>query len=368
MGWFGARRQRRLRVPNRFGATDPYYARSGWVSGGMASPQTQRTRLRRVLTDASEVIRRVASTLIAAAASLVALYLAAVCTAAGQHVEDLAVLGSNVAHSDPSWAQSLLATLAHDSAIVVAIALPLLLGWCRKRLAEGAVLAAAVLAANITTQALKHLVFLRPELGVSTDLGTTNSLPSGTTTLLLSAALATVALLPDPLRRSPLSVALPMLAVVGGCTTIALDWHRPADVSAAVIIVAAWFALAASVIGALTKARQRVGDATSPVTNPGGHAPASDAPAGTRPLPGRILAAGGLCVLAVAILASLPWMTLTVDAHGPVAYALAMGIVLAGSLMVVTALMRTILEQCGKSSAGVQAAPDGEGRGRGTAS
>ena len=138
MGWFGARRQRRLRVPNRFGATDPYYARSGWVSGGMAFPQTQRTRLRRVLTDASEVIRRVASTLIAAAASLVALYLAAVCTAAGQHVEDLAVLGSNVAHSDPSWAQSLLATLAHDSAIVVAIALPLAARLVSQRLGGGA--------------------------------------------------------------------------------------------------------------------------------------------------------------------------------------------------------------------------------------
>ena len=59
-------------------------------------------------------------------------------------------------------------------------------------------------------------------------------------------------------------------------------------------------------------------------------------------------------------------MTLTVDAHGPVVYVLALGIVLVGSLMVVTALMRTILEQW-KELGRRPSRPDGEGR-RGTAS
>ena len=331
-------------VPNRFGTAGDFLPRSRWVKEDMATSVELRMRLPRIVGQAGEAIIRVALPLIAAAVSLVTLYLAAVCTAVGQRTEDVAVLGSNVAHSDPSWAQSFLATLAHDSAIVVAIALPLLFGWLRQKFARGVVLAAAVLAANVTTQVLKHLVFARPDLGVPSELGTTNSLPSGTTTLLVSASLAIVLMLPDALRRSPASVALPMLAVVAGCATISLDWHRPADVIAAVVVVAAWFALAASVIAGMETSLTSRPDSVHRPSNQGRDLSAQAMSDEMRRLSLRLLVASGVCVVAVALLGSLPWISLDVDRHGPAVYVLSLGIVLVGSVIVVIAVMRAFTE------------------------
>lgn len=308
----------------------------------MTSSVSSPARPRLIVGAAGKALRRVLLPLVAAAVSLGVLYLTAVCTVTGQRAEDVAVLGSNVAHVDPPWAQPLLAMLAQDSAIVVAIALPLILGLWRQRIAKAVVLAGAVLAANITTQALKHLVFVRPELGVFSDLGTTNSLPSGTTTLLLSAALAGVSMLPASLRRSPVLVALPTLAVLGGCATIALDWHRPADVVAAVIVVAAWFALAASVIAGVATSADSDCHGGHQGANPGAPAPAELTSSGLAQLSLRIVLASGLCVVAVALVGALPEQSFSLERHGPAAYLLSLGIVLAASLPVVTALLRAL--------------------------
>lgn len=94
-----------------------------------------------------------------------------------------------------------------------------------------------VIAANITTQVVKHGWLERPELIAGT--GTTNALPSGHTTMAAAAAVA-VFLAVDA-RHRPL---VGMLAAVwgGGWGTYIFieDWHRPSDMVAAYLVVAGW--------------------------------------------------------------------------------------------------------------------------------
>lgn len=181
-----------------------------------------------------------------AAGLLLCLYALAVCTTRGQLLENASVLGSDAAHTDPAWLQHMLATIADDRSLPLAVAGVLILGWLQRRLRTAAVAAATVLAANVATQVLKNLVFVRPDLVLDLGVGAGNSLPSGTVTFLLSSALGLAMVLP----RTPLARALACLlvgaAIAGGCVTIMLGWHRPADVIAGVVVVVASFTAAHS--------------------------------------------------------------------------------------------------------------------------
>ena len=94
---------------------------------------------------------------------------------------------------------------------------------------------AACVGANVATQILKDLVPVRPYRGVETlEL---NSLPSGHTTMAASAA-AAVFLMVSP-RWRPLAGFLGgSFAVATGVSTLINQWHRPADVVAAFLVVA----------------------------------------------------------------------------------------------------------------------------------
>jgi hypothetical protein len=93
---------------------------------------------------------------------------------------------------------------------------------------------AACVGANVATQILKDLLPIRPYRGVETlEL---NSLPSGHTTMAASAA-AAVFLMVSP-RWRPLAGYLGgTFAVATGVSTLINQWHRPADVVAAFLVV-----------------------------------------------------------------------------------------------------------------------------------
>lgn len=201
--------------------------------------------------------RPVLAPLVLSGGTLLGLYLLAVCTVRGQSIENAVVHGSDLAHGDPDWAQSMLAHIADERSLLVMLILLLGLAWRRRMMTTGFVVAATMLAANLTSQLLKGLVLVRPEWVMDAAVGTRNSLPSGTVTFLLSSALALVFLLPRTGWWRPASMGLAVLAVVGGCATIALDWHRPADVVAGVIVVIAWFAVA---LAYLDRRLERTGD------------------------------------------------------------------------------------------------------------
>jgi hypothetical protein len=111
----------------------------------------------------------------------------------------------------------------------------------RSRLAFAAV--AVIAGANLTTQALKHVLLDRSDLG----LGTLNSLPSGHTTVVASAVGAALLVVPAALR--PL-VALGggLVTTLTGASTIVAGWHRPADIVAALAVCLLWTAGAAACV------------------------------------------------------------------------------------------------------------------------
>lgn len=219
--------------------------------------------VRSLLRATAEALWAVRGLLLVAAGLLLCLYALAVCTTRGQLLENAAVLGSDTAHADPTWLQPMLATIADDRSLLAAVTLVLILGWLQRRIRTGAVAATTILAANVATQILKNLVLVRPDLVPDPGVGTGNSLPSGTVTFLLSAALGSATVLP----RTPLARAIASLlvgtAIAGGCATIMLGWHRPADVIAGVVVVVAWFAVARSFLDRTSGAHQR--DVVPPV-------------------------------------------------------------------------------------------------------
>lgn len=281
-------------------------------------------------------LRDVAGVIGVAVAALLTLYALAVCTPGGQILENAVVLGSDAAHSDPTWAQPLLATIADDRALLVGLAVPLILGWWRGRVMVGIVVAATVLAANLTTQVLKLAIFVRPELVADPGVGGGNSLPSGTVTFLLSVALGIAVLLPDSTAMRRVGHLLTVGAIGGGCATIALDWHRPADVLAGTIVAVAWFAIARSVLdrlGPWSGAARRDRD----IANARGHS--SDARPSTtthdwRPLTRGLVLMTVVVGIPLGAVAAMPGLALDPTAHGPLAYVVALVLTATASLLV----------------------------------
>lgn len=93
--------------------------------------------------------------------------------------------------------------------------------------------------ANLLTQILKAYVFTRPFTGIQTLME--NSLPSGHTTAAASAAGA-IFLVSSPAWRPFVGFVGTTFAVAAGGATLVNQWHRPADVIAALLVVAACMA------------------------------------------------------------------------------------------------------------------------------
>lgn len=175
----------------------------------------------------------------ASSAVLVALVVICLHSTTGQHWDDSA-MRTVVAGRDTKL--RVLSVLGYVSigAIVIVVggcALVALLRG-RVRLAIGA--AVIVAGANITTQALKHGLLERPDLG----LGTLNSLPSGHTTVAASAVGAALLVAPRPIRPL-LALVAGLVTTLTGASTIVAGWHRPSDVVAALAVSLLWTAVVA---------------------------------------------------------------------------------------------------------------------------
>lgn len=193
--------------------------------------------------------RRSASTILAALPLLAAAVVGllgtiglAYYTANGQAYDENALATLSAAGTA---ANSVLTGQLEQVSLALAIAtlvVLMIVGFARGRVRVGFGAAVLVAGANVTTQAIKHLV-ARPDLGY----GATESLPSGHTTLVFSLALAAVLVAP---RRLRWLVAMGAAAVGGltGIATVIAGWHRPSDAVAALLVTAAWGALVSAVI------------------------------------------------------------------------------------------------------------------------
>lgn len=183
---------------------------------------------------------------LAALAGVLGTYLFFVRTTTGQYIDESALVEATQLYGGAA-ARAALRFLDYLPAISAAVG-ALALGYAalvRRRWLASVVALAAAVGANLATQVLKSDLLTRPFRGVETIME--NSLPSGHTTVAASAA-AAVFLVASPRWRPAAAFAGGTYAVGTGVATLVNQWHRPADVVAAFLVVAAFMAPAAWIV------------------------------------------------------------------------------------------------------------------------
>ena len=117
--------------------------------------------------------------------------------------------------------------------------------------------------ANATTWLLKEVLLPRPDLGLDEVApATLNSLPSGHSTAVFSAA-AALAFVTPTRAQPPVVLAGAGAATATGLATMIAGWHRAGDSMAAFLVVGFWTSVAASAVVVLRRSRAL---SSSPVT------------------------------------------------------------------------------------------------------
>ncbi|MFH5824950.1 phosphatase PAP2 family protein [Georgenia sp. AZ-5] len=198
--------------------------------------------------------RRIAGAALAAlaGAGVLAVWWFFVTTVPGQHVDEVAYIGSRIGRGRVAeYTQAILDVVSVPFLLLV-IVVTTVVAALRRRWRQALGVGAMVGAMNVTTQLLKYQVLTRPDLGVTQGYQE-NTLPSGHTTVAGSVAAAMLLVAPSSSRWL---VALLGAAYTGatGLATMADGWHRASDVVAAVLVVAAWALLAQAVAGPTAEA------------------------------------------------------------------------------------------------------------------
>jgi membrane-associated phospholipid phosphatase len=177
---------------------------------------------------------------------LVVLYLLAVRTGFGQHLDDDALLGRSVNPRVQHAASRLLRSIDVASLVALGGGIVLLaVARARVRLALGA--AALIVGATGTAEGLKH-VLARPEL-TGPDRLPIPSFPSGHTTVATSLVLGLVIVLPSRWRALAAVLGVVYAAAVG-VATVTAAWHRPSDVVGGFLLTVAWAAVVCAALEA----------------------------------------------------------------------------------------------------------------------
>jgi hypothetical protein len=168
---------------------------------------------------------------------LIATYYYFVQTTTGQFIDESALIEAVDVHGPAGKAATEFLDWLPTISLVVAAVVVLFVTVIRRRWSAAGIAVAACIGANVATQVLKDLLPVRPEKGVVTlEL---NSLPSGHTTLAASAA-AAVFLMASPRWRPMAGFVGGTFAIASGVSTLINQWHRPADVVAAFLLVGAF--------------------------------------------------------------------------------------------------------------------------------
>jgi membrane-associated phospholipid phosphatase len=174
-------------------------------------------------------------------------------TVGGQLVDERVT----VAAKRSAWADLTLPAraLGNVSLNTAVLACAIVVGYAllRRGLADAVAAGVLILGANLTTQALKHVLFQRTEDAVISG----NSLPSGHVTVVASLVLAALLVAPSRLRTAFALVGAFWIALIGTATILA-GWHRLSDTVAAMLVSLAW---ASGVAAVLAGRRRRVGTA-----------------------------------------------------------------------------------------------------------
>ncbi|WP_366180847.1 phosphatase PAP2 family protein [Actinomyces timonensis] len=180
---------------------------------------------------------------VACFAGLLALWWAFVGTVPGQFLEAAALAGSEIgSHRVDGHARMVLSTISMPAAVLLVVII-LLVGLLRRSHRRAIWAVIAVIGASASAQVLKHWILLRPDHGITARWDNANTLPSGHTAMAASAAVALI-LLASARWRVPAAWLGAAMTVAMGYSTLVCQWHRPADVVAAVLLAVGWGSLA----------------------------------------------------------------------------------------------------------------------------
>jgi membrane-associated phospholipid phosphatase len=167
---------------------------------------------------------------------LVLCYLVAVRAGWGQHLDDDALLGRSLNPRVQQSSSRLLRSIDVTSLAVLGGAI-VFIALARARVWLAVSVAALILGATVTTEALKRIL-ARPELAYPDRLAKP-SFPSGHTTVAASLVVALLIVVPSR-WRGLVAVAGTAYAVVVGAATVTAGWHRPSDVIGGFLVTVAW--------------------------------------------------------------------------------------------------------------------------------
>jgi hypothetical protein len=174
---------------------------------------------------------------LACVVGLISTYYYFVQTTTGQFIDESALVEAVDIHGPAGKAATEFLDWLPTISLVMAAVVILFVTVIRRRWSAAGIALTACIGANIATQILKDLLPARPDMGVVTlEL---NSLPSGHTTLAASAA-AAVFLMSSPRWRPLAGFVGGTFAIASGVSTVINQWHRPADVVAAFLLVGAF--------------------------------------------------------------------------------------------------------------------------------
>jgi hypothetical protein len=174
---------------------------------------------------------------LACVVGLISTYYYFVRTTTGQFIDESALVEAVDVHGPAGKASTQFLDWLPVISLVMAAVVVLFVTVIRRRWGAAGIALTACVGANIATQVLKDVLPARPDTGVVTlEL---NSLPSGHTTLAASAA-AAVFLMSSPRWRPFVGFAGGTFAIASGASTLLNQWHRPADVVAAFLLVGAF--------------------------------------------------------------------------------------------------------------------------------
>jgi hypothetical protein len=171
-------------------------------------------------------MKRSLAVAIVALVAFFALYGVAVRTEVGQHADEAALVGGQVApHRAQSGANRLLRFVSIGSLAAAVIALGVL-AWLWRRPWLIALPAAVVGLCLLGSELFKLVILTRPDLWPSDLSG--NTYPSGHTAIATGLGLSAVLIAPERLRGI-VAVAAALFAGGFGILVVTADWHRPSD-------------------------------------------------------------------------------------------------------------------------------------------
>jgi membrane-associated phospholipid phosphatase len=219
-----------------------------------------------------------------------AIYSVTVRTLPGRLVGDQALRGALLTQSIVAGQVARVLDVVSIASLLGAAVVITVIALARLRRTAGLAAVGILIGANATTQLLK-IVLPRPDLGVTeVTPATLNSMPSGHTTAVLSAAVGLLFVAPARWRTGVGALAA-CCAAVTAVATMTAGWHRAGDGVAAFFVVGVWTAVA---VAALV-----VVDGPSMVTQPPGSRLRADR--------WWWLTAAASLAAAAAITAALPW-------------------------------------------------------------